>query len=215
MDDLTCRLYLITPEKIDDHPSFLKALEEAFKGGDIACLQIRIKDASDDDIIALTKAVLPLAHAQETAVLVNDRADLAEKSGADGVHLGQSDGSVQDARSRLGHNASIGVTCHDSMHLAFEAGEAGADYVAFGAFYDSGTKQSDYRPAPDILSQWVEVTELPCVAIGGIGADNCAPLVAAGADFIAVSGAVWNHPDGPRAGVAALNAAIKEAAPAA
>ena len=204
----SCRLYLITPPVIEDQSAFIASFKEAIKGGDIACLQVRLKGASDEEVTTLTKALLPIAHQYDIAVLVNDRADLAKDCGADGVHLGQSDGSIQEARSLLGHNASIGVTAHDSMHLAFEAGEAGADYVAFGSFFESGTKKSDYWPSVDLLSQWVDVTELPCVAIGGITQENCSTIVKAGADFIAVSGAVWHHPKGPEEAVIELNEAI-------
>ena len=138
------------------------------------------------------------------AFLINDSAALAKRLGADGVHLGQSDGPVAEARDLLGPNAQIGVTCHDSRHLAMEAGEAGADYVAFGAFFDTTTKATTHRSEPSLLTWWTTLSQLPCVAIGGITAANAAPLVAAGADFIAVSGAVWGHPDGPAAGVAAF-----------
>ncbi|MDB5689651.1 MAG: thiE, partial [Sphingomonas bacterium] len=138
------------------------------------------------------------------AFIVNDSIGLAKRLGADGVHLGQEDGDPRDARAQLGAKAQIGVTCHDSRHLAMEAGEAGADYVAFGAFYPTTTKEVRHRADPSILGWWTTLFEPPCVAIGGITADNAAPLIAAGADFLAVSGAVWNHPDGPAAGVAAF-----------
>jgi thiamine-phosphate pyrophosphorylase len=143
-----------------------------------------------------------------TAFIVNDSMSLAKRLGADGVHLGQSDGDVREARALLGPTAQIGVTCHDSRHLAMEAGEAGADYVAFGAFYPTTTKPSDYRPAPAILSWWASVFEIPCVAIGGITAANAGPLVAAGADFLAVCQAVWSAED-PAAAVAAFGDVLK------
>ena len=134
--------------------------------------------------------------------------DLAKELGTDGVHLGQSDGSVADARALLGPDVQIGVTCHDSRHLAMEAGEAGADYVAFGAFYETTTKPSHYRPEPPLLTWWTTLSQLPCVAIGGITPANAAPLIAAGADFIAVVNAVWTHPGGPAAGVASFGAVL-------
>ena len=106
--------------------------------------------------------------------------------------MGQGDGDVRDARRELGADAQIGVTCHDSRHLAMTAGEQGADYVAFGAFFDSTTKDAGHRASIELIEFWAGLFEIPCVAIGGITPDNCGKIVAAGADFIAVSGAVWN-----------------------
>ena len=169
---------------------------------------MRLKGAGDDDVLRAAEALLPVCAAHDVAFLLNDRADLAKACGADGVHLGQSDGSVKDARALLGPDAQIGRTCHDSRHLAMEAGEEGADYVAFGAFYETTTKPSHYRPTPDILTWWTTISQLPCVAIGGITPDNAAPIVAAGADFIAVVNAVWLHPAGPGAGVKAFECVL-------
>ena len=207
-----CRLYLITPPALPDVPAFASALARALDAGDVAALQIRLKGLPDDDILRATEAILPIAQARDVAVLMNDRMDLAKRAGCDGVHLGQEDGDPVAARKLLGAEATIGVTCHASRHLAMEAGEAGADYVAFGAFFPTETKDVIHKAEPEILEWWSEMFEIPCVAIGGIGAANCAPLVRAGADFLAVIGAVWNHPDGPEAGVTAMNAAIAAAA---
>ena len=200
-----CRLYLITPAAIPDLEAFEGALETALSAGDVACLQVRLKDTADDEIIRIGKRLKVICDAHDVALLINDSAELAKAIDADGVHLGQSDGDVASARTLLGHEASIGVTCHDSMHLAFEAGDAGADYVAFGAFYPTDTKETTHRPPIDILSKWDEVTELPAVAIGGITPDNAEALVRAGAHFLAVSAAVWNHAAGPGAAVKAFN----------
>ena len=207
-----CRLYLITPPALPDVAAFASALARALDAGDVAALQIRLKGLPDDDILRATEAILPIAQARDVAVLMNDRMDLAKRGGCDGVHLGQEDGDPVAARKLLGAEATIGVTCHASRHLAMEAGEAGADYVAFGAFFPTETKDVIHKAEPEILEWWSEMFEIPCVAIGGIGAANCAPLVRAGADFLAVIGAVWNHPDGPEAGVKAMNAAIAAAA---
>jgi thiamine-phosphate pyrophosphorylase len=146
-------------------------------------------------------------------VILNDRADLAVETGCDGAHLGQTDGDHAAARRSLGPERTLGLTCHASRHLAMEAGEVGADYVAFGAFFPTATKETQHRAEPELLEWWSGVFELPCVAIGGITAENCAPLVRAGADFLAVVGAVWGHPEGPAAGVRAMNEAIAEALP--
>jgi len=206
-----CRLYLITPPTLPDLPGFADRLARALDAGDVACLQLRLKDVPDDEILRAAEALLPVAQSRGVAVLMNDRMDLAKRSGCDGVHLGQGDGDPVAARKLLGAEAMIGVTCHASRHLAMQAGEAGADYVAFGAFFPTDTKATQHVAEVDLLAWWSEMFEIPCVAIGGIGAANCAPLVQAGADFLAVVGAVWSHPDGPAAGVRAMNAAIAAA----
>lgn len=202
-----CQLYVVSPPAIVV-PAFTESLKAALGGGPVAAFQLRLKDVGDDDVLRACEALLPVCNAHDVAFILNDSAALAKKSGADGVHLGQGDGSIKDARALLGADAQIGRTCHDSRHLAMEAGEAGADYVAFGAFHDTTTKPSHYRPTPDILTWWTTISQLPCVAIGGIFPENAAPLVAAGADFIAVVRAVWDHPAGPAAGVAAFGAAL-------
>jgi len=216
-----CRLYLITPANLDGDalPAFVDALAEALSAGDVACLQIRLKNpddtpAPDDAIRRVTEALLPVAHGHEVAVIMNDRPDLAAELGCDGVHVGQEDAAYDDARRIVGGDAIVGVTCHDSRHLAITAAEAGADYVAFGAFYPTTTKSPKASARPDLLNWWSEVTDVPCVAIGGITAENCAPLVGAGADFLAVSAGVWNHPQGPGAAVTEFIKAMAEASPA-
>lgn len=204
------RLYLITPPAFEPE-DFAATLTEALAGGDIACLQIRLKQpdgqpAPDAAIKAAAAHLLPIARAQNTAVLINDRPELVQETGADGVHLGQEDMDCTAARRLLGDAAMIGVSCHNSRHLAMLAGEAGADYVAFGAFYPTQTKQPKATATPDILQWWQETMTLPCVAIGGITPDNAAPLVNAGADFLAVSHGVWQHPQGAKPAIKAFNA---------
>jgi thiamine-phosphate pyrophosphorylase len=198
-----CQLYVVSPARIE-LPAFTESLKAALDGGPVAAFQLRLKDVPDADILRACESLLPICNAAEVAFILNDRMDLAKQAGADGVHLGQSDGSVKDARALFGPTGQIGRTCHDSRHLAMEAGEDGADYVAFGAFYDTTTKPSHYRPTPDILGWWTTLSQIPCVAIGGIFPHNATPLVAAGADFIAVVRAVWEHEGGPGAGVAAF-----------
>jgi thiamine-phosphate pyrophosphorylase len=206
-----CRLYLITPPRIDDLPAFLTALEEALSAGDVAALQVRLKDLPDAEIERVTRAVLPVAHTHETAVILNDRPDLASRLGCDGVHVGQDDASCAEARRVMDPGAMIGVTCHDSRHLAMEAAEAGADYVAFGAMFPTTTKAAPTSCEVETLSIWQETMQTPCVAIGGVTPDNCGPLVQAGADFLAASSAVWSHPQGPGAAVKAFLKAIAAA----
>ena len=190
------------PAFADEFRSVLQAGKE--NGVDIACVQLRLKEASDEAVLAAVKTLLPIAHEYEAVFLINDRPDLAKKSGADGVHIGQQDATYKEARALLGDEAIIGVTCHNSTHLAMEAGEAGADYVAFGAFYPTQTKDVSQTAKTDILAFWSHATTVPCVAIGGITPENAASVVVAGADFIAVSGGIWDHSQGPAAAVAAF-----------
>lgn len=187
-----CQLYLISP--LDVTGDFPQRLERALDAGPglVTAFQFRVKDIDQHEAARLAEPLQAICAARDVAFVVNDDVALAKRLGADGVHLGQGDGDVRDAREELGREAQIGVTCHASRHLAMEAGEGGADYVAFGAFFDSTTKASEHRPEPEILEWWSTVFEIPCVAIGGITPANCAPIVAAGADFLAVSGAVWN-----------------------
>ncbi|MBL9012078.1 MAG: thiamine phosphate synthase [Alphaproteobacteria bacterium] len=200
-----CRLYLITPPALDP-AAFAPVLAEALAGGDVACVQLRLKGASDEAVLAAGRALMPIAQAAGAAFIVNDRPDLARALGADGVHVGQDDASYAEARRMLGPDAIVGVTCHDSRHLAMEAADAGADYVAFGAIYATATKDAKTSAPLDLIQWWAELFETPCVAIGGITVENAAPVIAAGADFLAVSAGVWNHADGPRAAVARFNA---------
>lgn len=205
----TCRLYLITPPVLADPGAFAPLLEEALDAGDVAALQIRLKPASDQDVRAAVEVLAPIARARGVAVILNDRPDLAVETGCDGVHLGQDDASVAEARRMMGREAMIGVTCHDSRHLAMEAAEAGADYVAFGAFFPTATKDTQYRPELEVLTIWQETMEVPCVAIGGIGADNAGEVARAGADFVAVSAGVWQAGCGPAEAVRRINAGLQ------
>jgi thiamine-phosphate pyrophosphorylase len=205
---VTCRLYLITPPKIE-LPSFAETLKRALEAGDVASLQLRLKDVSDDDIRRAAEALMPIAEARDVAFLVNDRPDLAAELGADGVHIGQEDATYAQARATIGRDKIVGVTCHNSRHLAMEAAEAGADYVAFGAFYATQTKQPKAAAGPEILGWWSELMIVPCVAIGGITVENAPPLIEAGADFLAVSAGVWQHAQGPAAAVQAFNALFR------
>jgi len=187
------QLYLISPQEVGG--DFPDRLRRALGAGPVAAFQLRVKGVGEHELARLAEPLQQICADAGTSFIVNDSVALAKRLGADGVHLGQQDGDVREARALLGPAAQIGVTCHDSRHLAMEAGEAGADYVAFGAFYPTSTKPSDYRPAPAILSWWASIFEIPCVAIGGITPDNAKPLVEAGADFLAVCQAVWGADD--------------------
>jgi thiamine-phosphate pyrophosphorylase len=205
-----CRLYLVTPPQLVP-ASFAGLLAAALDAGDVGAVQLRLKDATETEWRRAIDALRPVAQSRGVAFLLNDRPDLAVAHGCDGAHVGQDDTPAAIARKLLGE-LTLGVTCHNSRDLAFTAGDDGADYVAFGAFFPSPTKQTGTVLADvETLQWWAEIAELPSVAIGGITPENCAPLVQAGADFLAVVSAVWSHPDGPAEGVRAMNAAIAAA----
>jgi thiamine-phosphate pyrophosphorylase len=204
------RLYLITPAVLEP-AAFADRLTEALDAGDVACVQLRLKGAEDDAIRRAADALRPVAQQRGVAFIMNDRPDLALATGCDGVHIGQEDASYVEARQILGLGRIVGVSCQASRHLAIEAAEAGADYVAFGAFFASASKEAKHRADPEILRWWSELMEVPCVAIGGITPENCRPLVEAGADFLAVISAVWDHAQGPAAAVKAFAQAIAAA----
>lgn len=208
------QLYLITPPHFELE-SFIPQLESALENGGVAVLQLRMKSLAADgtytaepnwaEVRMAAEAILPICRKNNVAFILNDNPKLALDLGADGVHLGSEDMSVEDAREIVGDDMFVGASCYASKDLAFEAGEQGADYVAFGAFYETQTKKPKGRPTPDLLEFWNEYTNLPCVAIGGITPQNAEPIVKAGADFIAVVTGVWNHPKGAKAAVAEFN----------
>jgi thiamine-phosphate pyrophosphorylase len=201
------QLYLVSPLEVGG--DFPARLEAALSGGPVAAFQYRVKDLEQHEAARLAGPLMQICRDRDVAFIVNDDMALAKRIGADGVHLGQSDGDPRDARALLGPSAQIGVSCHDSRHLAMEAGEAGADYVAFGAFFPTSTKATTHRPDPSILSWWSRLFEIPCVAIGGITPENGGALVEAGADFLAVCGAVWNHGGDAAAAVAAFEPILR------
>ncbi|MFP4003917.1 MAG: thiamine phosphate synthase [Alphaproteobacteria bacterium] len=202
---MRCRLYLITPPAFDPE-AFAPEFEAALAAGDVACVQLRMKGAEDAGIERAARRLMPLAQAAGAAFLINDRPDIAASVGADGVHIGQEDAGYEEARRVVGPDRIVGVTCHNSRHLAMEAAERGADYVAFGAFYPTQTKEPKTRAEPELLAWWSELFEVPCVAIGGVTLANAAPLIRAGADFLAVSSGVWNYCHGSGEAVARFNA---------
>ena len=206
-----CRLYLITPPRFDP-AAFRDNLAMALDAGDVACVQLRLKDIDDDAVRRAAEILLPVAHDRGVDLIMNDRPDIAYDTGCDGVHIGQEDARYREARNLLGHNAIVGVTCHQSRDLSIEAADAGADYVAFGAFYRSGTKTPKSQADPEILHWWSELMLTPCVAIGGITVDNCRPLIAAGADFLSVVAGIWDFREGPAAAVKAFNEILETVA---
>jgi thiamine-phosphate pyrophosphorylase len=202
-----CAIYLISPLEVGG--PFPDRLAAALDAAPVAAFQFRVKGVDEHEAARLAEPLQRICAEREVAFIVNDSVSLAKRLGADGVHLGQQDGDVREARERLGREAEIGVTCHASRHLALEAGEAGADYVAFGAFFPTTTKTAPHHAESELLTWWQTFMEIPCVAIGGITAANCAPLVRAGADFLAVSAGVWSGD--PEVNVAALHEAIAKA----
>ena len=199
-----CQIYLVSP--LDVGGTFSERLARALGAAPVAAFQFRVKGHDEHQAAALAEPLQRICADRDVAFIVNDSVSLAKRIGADGVHLGQADGDPREARQRLGQAAQIGVTCHASRHLAMDAGEAGADYVAFGAFFPTTTKQVEHRAEPEILTWWQGLFEIPCVAIGGITPDNAAELVRAGADFLAVSGAIWNGDEA--AAIAGLHKAM-------
>lgn len=203
------RIYLVTPShfNLDD---FSDQLTAALDGGDVASVQLRMKESYDEDIIAAGRVLMPICHSKDVAFIVNDRPDIVAKIGADGVHVGQEDTSYAEAREIVGSDKIVGVTCKDSRHLAMEAGEQGADYVAFGTFFPTKTKLTTTKATNETLTWWQDLFEIPCVAIGGITVETAPELASAGADFLAVCSGVWDHPDGPRSAVEQFNRALNE-----
>lgn len=206
------QLYLITPPRLD-LSNFPDILARTLDAGRVACLQLRLKDTGDDEVRRAIDVLRPIAQDRGVAFVLNDNPTIAAETGCDGVHVGQEDASYQEARDIVGDNAIVGVTCHNSRHLAMEAAEQGASYVAFGAFFQTGTKVPKAHAEPEILSWWSEDMTVPSVAIGGITVDNCHPLIAAGTDFLAVVASVWDYPDGPEKAVRVFNQLIVEASP--
>jgi len=200
-----CRLYLVTPAKLEPK-AFADVLKRALSGGDVASVQLRLKDVSDDELLRAGDILMKETQRADAAFIVNDRPDLALRLGADGVHVGQEDIAYSEARAIVGPDRIVGVTCHNSRHLAVEAAEAGADYVAFGAFFPTTTKEPKTRAELELIQWWSETMVVPCVAIGGITVANAKPLIESGVDFIAVSSGVWDYPSGPEAAVKAFNA---------
>ena len=212
-----CQIYAITPPVIKDEAAFLKILDKTLgaapKNQPVACLQIRLKNLEETPLIRLARSITHIAHKHQTLVLMNDDPAIAKKIGADGAHIGQNDMDYFSSRQLLGKDAIIGVTCHNSKELAFSAANAGADYVAFGAFYETQTKAAKTRADLEILTWWNQNIEIPCVAIGGINLSNAAEIISAGADFIAVSSGIWDHPQGPDMAIKELSKLCAEHSP--
>lgn len=208
LQNSNCKIYLITPEKLEPEV-FSDDLAAAIDAGNVACVQMRMKNTPPDQLARAIDILRPTVQERNVAFILNDDPNLAVKTGCDGVHIGQSDTSYKEARAIVGNKAIVGVTCLDSLDLAMQAAEQGADYVAFGAFFPSRTKLSKGHPSLNLIESWNTFTTVPCVAIGGIRQDNCEPLISAGADFLAVVSAVWDHPSGPVTAIKEFNNIIE------
>ena len=198
------KLYLITPPKLD-LAIFPSILERTFDAGDVACIQLRLKDSIEEDVRQAINILKPIAQDRGIAFLLNDDPLMAAETACDGVHIGQEDATYFDAREAVGQNAIVGVTCHASRHLGMEAAEKGADYVAFGAFFETKTKIPKHYANFEILKWWCEDMTVPAIAIGGITLNNCRPLISTGVDFLAISSGIWDYPAGPVEAVKAFN----------
>ena len=194
------KLYLISPPDININ-EFIFSLDDVLNTGLVSCFQLRLKNVKDEDIIESAKALKPICNKYHVPFILNDRLDLVNKVEADGVHLGEDDDSILEARKLLGPKAIIGASCYNSKHLAMEAAEEGADYVAFGAFFATITKDPKTKADINIIKDWTLISNIPCVAIGGINSSNCKELVDAGVDFIAVVGSIWNKNDDPKSAI--------------
>ncbi len=199
------KLYLISPPNFELE-NFLLKLDEALATGKVAVFQLRLKlepygKVSNELMLEYAKAIKPVCDKHKVELIINDNVKVASEVGASGVHLGEDDVSVKQAREILGEGKIIGASCYDSLDLAFSAGEQGANYVAFGAFYPTTSKPAEKlrKAEVELLTFWNEFANIPCVAIGGINADNAQPLKDAGADFIAVISSVWNSDNIARA----------------
>jgi len=185
-----CGLYAITQTQHKSIAQVLKDVEAALEGGAVV---VQYRDKQPVDARYLAKQLLRLCHRYNAPLLINDSVELAKEVGADGVHLGKDDGAIQQARPQLGCNAIIGISCYNDVDKAIAMQAAGADYVAFGRFFPSGSKPLAAPADMATLQQARQILKIPIVAIGGILPDNAPPLLTAGADLLAVIGGLFDH----------------------
>ena len=184
-------LYALTPDHAGDAATLVARVLAVIEGG-AALVQYRDKSASAAERDSRARALVAACHGRDVPLIVNDAVPLATEIGAAGVHIGRDDVDIGAARAALGATGIIGVSCYDSLELARAAVAAGADYVAFGSFYPSTTKPRAVRCPLEILHLAAMELAVPIVAIGGITAENAAPLLAAGASLLAVIGALFD-----------------------
>ncbi|MEL6977750.1 MAG: thiamine phosphate synthase [Pseudomonadota bacterium] len=206
------RLYLNTPFLFEPAP-FAEALARALEAGDVACVRLRLRGASEDELRYAVEALKPVCHERDVALILADAFRLAAEMGLDGVHFEEGKNAQIEARAALGPEAIIGVGCGASRDRGLTAGERGASYVAFGPVAQEESLRVGDLAEPDLFAWWQTMIELPVVAEGGMTPALAAELTGK-ADFIAACRSVWDAPEGPAAAVAAYQAAIDEAAAA-
>ena len=184
-------VYLISPTKIPDN-TFFKSLELVFKSKKVSFFQLRLKNEKLSKKILFSKKIIKICRKYDVKFLVNDDPILALKVNADGCHLGQKDMSIIKAKKIL-KNKIIGITCHNSIRLAKKALMNGANYIAVGAFYKTKTKKVKFRAKPSIFRKIKKLSDNPIVAIGGINEKNYRKLLLNKANFLAISGYIWNN----------------------
>ena len=183
-------IYLISPNKISK--KFFKNLQKVLETGKICFFQLRLKKYSFKHKILIGKKIKKICKKNKVKFLVNDDPIIAVHLGADGCHLGQQDMDIKEARKIIGKKI-IGITCHNSLYLAKKAIKAKANYLAFGAFYSSKTKKTNHEASIKILNKIKKITKTPIVAIGGINSENYKNLLLNNANFLAISGYIWNN----------------------
>ncbi len=189
------QIYLISPPQIE-LKDFSLNLDKALKTGLVPVFQLRLKNYSPLEIKNFSQEIKKICDNNNCLFLLNDFYEVALEIGASGVHVGIDDKKISQIRQNSPKNFVIGASCYDSKHLAMEACEQGADYISFGAFFETKTKISRGKPTFEILNWASEILNFPIVAIGGINDKNCGELVKNGADFLAVISYVWQHPQG-------------------
>jgi len=201
------QIYLISPPEIE-LAKFAQSLELSLKTGLIPAFQLRLKNYETPQLKKISQELKKICDDHNCLFILNDYFDIAMEIGASGVHVGADDEKIAKIRLKAPENFLIGASCYDSRHLAMEAGEQGANYISFGAFFESPTKISRGKPTLEILEWANEMLNLSIVAIGGINADNCQKLVKSGADFLAVISYIWQHPSGPQFAIQHLHQQI-------
>jgi len=185
-------IYLISPQKIRGS-RFYNELDQVLKTNKVKYFQLRLKKISNSNLIKISRKIKKITRRNNVKFLINDKPTVARTVGADGCHIGQKDMNSMNCRKILGKNKIIGVTCHDSKKLSLKAKNNGANYIAFGSFFKSSTKESPIRANLAILRWAKKKINMPTVAIGGINSSNYKKILSSGASFIACSSYIWNN----------------------
>ena len=185
-------IYLISPQKIRGS-QFYEELQQVLKTNKVKYFQLRLKKISDRNLLKISKKIKKIVRKNNVKFLINDKPSIAKRVGADGCHIGQKDINFTRSRKILGKSKIIGITCHNSKKLALNAKRQGANYVAFGSFFESSTKKTAFKANLEILRWTKKKISMPIVAIGGINSINYKKILTSGADFIACSSYIWNN----------------------